>query len=208
MFWCYLSAIWRKDVLERWLPFKATIFLTVFAVHIFFLVSFVPLGTGLAISYPYFRKIDSGSEVNVQGRVSVYCYYTVSPQNGSWYYSNQTRVPENPLSYELKSKFNEAKKEYVLSTNEFSFSLLNKDRYICNLGPTQSNLEVSLIPRSGKIRYCSACESCNWLFLCVTNNRALTCYCAIIAECLAMKVLVRYKSTFVADEDICDWHFI
>lgn len=112
----------------------------------------LPLGTGLAISYPYFRKIDSGSEVNVQGGVRVYCYFsgTLDSPMG-WRYSNQTVVPGNPLSFELKSEFNAAKKEYVLSTNEFSFSLLNKDRYMCDLGSTESRLEVSIIPRSGTV---------------------------------------------------------
>ena len=109
-------------------------------------------GNGLAISYPYFHKIDAGTEVKVRGRVSVYCYYSGTPQSPmGWRYSNETKVPPNPLSFELKSKYSEPKKEFVLSTNQYAFSLLNKGRYICDLGSPPNRLDVSLSPTSGTL---------------------------------------------------------
>lgn len=111
-----------------------------------------PTGNGLAISYPYFHKIDSGANVKVQGRVSVFCYYSGAPLSPiGWRYSNQTIVPENPLPFELKARSNSDTKEYVLSTNRYPFSLLNKGRYICDLGNLQSKMEVTLTPRSGTL---------------------------------------------------------
>lgn len=111
-----------------------------------------PTGNGLAISYPYFHKINSGADVKVQGRVSVFCYYSGAPTSPiGWRYSNQTIVPENPLPFELKSRSNSGTKEYELSTNRYPFSLLNKGRYICDLGNSQNKLEVTLTPRSGTL---------------------------------------------------------
>ena len=111
-------------------------------------------GNALAISYPYFHKIDTGAEVKMRGRVSVYCYYSGTPQSPvGWRYSNGTKVPPSPLPFELRSEHNEPKKEYILSTNQHPFSLLNKGRYICDLGSTQNNLDVSLSPRSDAVSY-------------------------------------------------------
>ena len=108
-------------------------------------------GSGLAISYPYFHKIESGAMLMVKGRISVFCYCSSCPQSSfGWRYGNLTGVPESPLPFELKAKNNT--NEYILSTNQYSFSLLNKGLYICDLGTSQNKLEVTLNPRSGNIQ--------------------------------------------------------